>query len=131
MNGKDVADHIASCGKACKLCVDANFCDGCRSRNPQMARWQKRDGCFQYICSKRKKLNGCWECAEAPCEKDMFLEELPLRVFVSYAKEEGVDRLGESLFRNQIHGIIFPKAYDKANNEAEIKELLTSYMSKG
>ena len=130
MNEKDIANNFGSCGRACKLCEHAAYCDGCHSHNPQMARAQTKDGCFQYICCKRKKIKGCWECEDFPCERDMFTGSSGtcLKVFVKCIQEEGVDQLGKYLFRNGLKGIVCREggAYERLASEAEVYELLKS-----
>lgn len=128
MNEKDVANNMGCCGRACKLCEQAAYCDGCHSHNPQMARSQTKDGCFQFICCRRKKLNGCWECDEFPCERDMFAgnSAMSLKTFVKCAQIEGIEQVGKFLFRNSLRGIVYREncIYDQMNSEAEVMELL-------
>lgn len=131
MNEKDVIASVGRCGLICALCHEATFCGGCKSKNPNCAKHAKKEGCYQYRCSKRKGLEGCWECDEAPCEYDMFSQEHSIRnrAFVRFAKYEGVEELGKCVFRNSIYGIRYGlgKDYDQFETEEEVVRLLTKH----
>ena len=131
MNEKDVIENIGRCGKICTFCKDSAFCRGCTSNNAACARHGKREGCFQYRCSKQKGIQGCWECDDAPCEMDVFSKENNIRhrAFIRFAKYEGVEELGKCVFHNMIHGILYGegKDYDHFETEEEVVRLLTSH----
>lgn len=131
MNEKDVIENIGRCGKICTFCKDSAFCRGCTSNNAACARHGKREGCFQYRCSKQKGIQGCWECDDAPCEMDVFSKENNIRnrAFIRFAKYEGVEELGKCVFHNMIHGILYGegKDYDHFKTEEEVVRLLTSH----
>lgn len=131
MNEKDVIENIGRCGKICTFCRDSAFCRGCTSNNAACARHGKRDGCFQYRCSSKKGIQGCWECDDAPCEMDVFSKENNIRnrAFIRFAKYEGVEELGKCVFHNMIHGILYGegKDYDRFETEEEVVRLLTSH----
>lgn len=125
MNQHDVTKSIAYCGLVCALCHEGATCDGCRQGQGRCA---SKDGCFQYNCCRKKGIQGCWECADAPCGKDMFSREHDrrLRAFVRCAKEEGLEKLGTYIFKNQICGIQYgyDKDYDHLSSEEEVLQLL-------
>lgn len=128
MNEKDVVNNLGYCGKVCLFCEKAVFCEGCRARKPLQARWNSRDGCYHYGCCRKKGINGCWECEDAPCEHDEYAtsHDPMMRAFAVYAKEHGVDALGKAVFINQIRGILYGegKAYDHLEHEEDVIEVL-------
>jgi hypothetical protein len=77
---------------------------------------QQQDGCFQYDCCVSKKINGCWECDDFPCENDMFSanHDIRIRAFVRLAREDGIHKLAEYVLKNQQNGILYGhnKYYD-------------------
>lgn len=131
MNEIDVMNNLGSCGKTCKLCSKADECDGCREKKARHARKNSLEGCYPYFCCRRKGIDGCWQCAEGPCDKDVFAASekgsMMLRAFVMCAKEEGTLALGTYVFQNQIHGISFAsKRYMDCQDEEEVLSLLHS-----
>lgn len=130
MNEKDVTESIGYCGLVCALCHNAKFCSGCKSNNP-VCKHRSAEGCYQYQCCREKGINGCWECDDAPCDKDMFSCEHNIRnrAFIRFAKYEGVEELGKCVFTNQMRGIIYGygKDYDHFDNENDVVKLLTEH----
>ena len=128
MTINEVANSIAYCGLVCKLCHLADTCDGCKSENNCCGKHLSVNGCYQYKCCKERGLNGCWECEDFCCEKDMFSDahDIRLRAFVRYAKEEGVAKLAEYVLNNQQHGILYGhnKDYDGLGSEEAVLKLL-------
>lgn len=128
MDTKDIAANIGYCGLICSLCHEANKCDGCKSDNNCCGRHVSEEGCFHFNCCVEKGINGCWECEDGPCNKDMFSEhhDVRNRTFVKVAKIEGLDNLMEYVHENQKNGIHYGwnKDYDNLDNEAAVIDLL-------
>lgn len=128
MNAIDVANHIGCCGRICKLCSKADECNGCRDKKAKNARKNTPEGCTPYFCCRRKGIEGCWQCEEGPCDKDVFSEKQGtcLKGFVLCAKEEGVLQLGNYVFQNDILGIRYEskETYMACKDEAEVIDLL-------
>ena len=124
----EVKDSIAYCGLICKLCHLASTCDGCKSENNCCGRHLSEKSCYQYKCSVERGINGCWECEDFSCDKDMFSKthDIRLKAFVQLAKEEGVEKLAEYILKNQQNGIIYGhnKDYDGLESEDAVLRLL-------
>jgi hypothetical protein len=128
MTINEVTDSIAYCGLVCKFCHLANTCDGCKSENNCCGRHLSTGGCYQYNCCKERGLNGCWECKDFSCGKDMFSDshDIRLRAFVRCVKEESLNKLAEYVLRNQQNGIYYGhnKDYDGLGSEEAVLRLL-------
>lgn len=128
MNIKDIAQNMGYCGLICGLCHGADKCGGCKSDNNCCGRHLSENGCFQFNCCVEKNINGCWECAEGPCDKDMFSEhhDIRNRTFVKVAKNEGIEKLAAYVLENQKNGIMYGwnKDYDNLENEEAVIDLL-------
>ena len=128
MSIKEVADSIGYCGLICRFCHESDHCNGCKSNNNCCGRHLSEQGCFQYNCCVNKGINGCWECSESPCTKDMFNEHHNIRnrTFVKVAKAEGIDKLAQYVLVNQNNGILYGwnKDYDNLESEEAIIDLL-------
>lgn len=119
---EEIKDSIAYCGLVCKLCNEGKSgkCIGCRG---------KCSGCSIMECAQDKKINGCWECNEFPCDNGMFKNKRN-RVFLQIAKEEGLHSLATYLKKNYDQGIEYHKTdgsmgdYDILDSEEEILQLL-------
>ena len=124
----EVANSIAYCGLVCEFCHLSDTCDGCKSDNNCCGRHLSTEGCYQYNCCVERGLNGCWECEDFYCKKDMFSNphDVRLRAFVRCAKEEGVEKLAEYVLKNQQNGIYYghQKDYDGLGNEEAVLKLL-------
>jgi hypothetical protein len=124
----EVSCSIGYCGLVCKLCHLADKCEGCKSDHNCCGRHLSESGCYQYNCCVDKKINGCWECSDFSCGKDMFSDnhDIRLRVFVRCAKEEGIERLAEYIITNQQNGIQYgyKKDYDNLESEEAVLKLL-------
>jgi len=125
---EEVKNNIAYCGLVCKFCHLADTCDDCKSANNCCGRHLSPEGCHQYNCCTERGLNGCWECEDFYCEKDMFSDshDIRLRAFVRCAKEEGIEKLAEYVLKNQRNGIYYghQKDYDGLGNEEVVLKLL-------
>ncbi|MDZ5253705.1 DUF3795 domain-containing protein [Clostridium sp. LIBA-8841] len=128
MNIESITKRIGYCGLICPLCHEADKCSGCKSENNCCGRHLSSEGCFQFNCCIKEGINGCWECEEAPCDKDMFSEEHDIknRTFVKVAKNEGIEKLAQYVAENQSKGIIYGwnKDYDNLGSEEAIVDLL-------
>ena len=119
---EEIKDSIAYCGLVCKLCNEGKSgkCIGCRG---------KCNGCSIKDCAQGRKINGCWECNEFPCEEEMFKNKRS-KTFINLAKDEGVHSLAEYLKRNNDNDVQYHKAdgshgdYDILDNEEQILKLL-------
>ena len=86
---------IAYCGLACCVCSENKDCIGCQSGGCEIHGW-----CKNYNCCREKGLNGCWECAEFPCDGSM-LDKPRIRAFAEFARRYGADELEKCLIRNK------------------------------
>ena len=128
MDAKELSDHIGYCGLVCLLCHEAGKCGGCKSQKNTCARYLSQQGCYQYTCCTSRGLAGCWECDEAPCDKDMFSEhhDIRNRTFIKVAKEEGIVKLAQYVLTNQHNGILYGwnKDYDNLGSAEAVTDLL-------
>jgi len=128
MDSKDIAHNIGYCGLVCSLCHEADVCGGCKSDSNCCGRHMSEEGCFQFDCCVNKGLNGCWECTESPCDRDMFSEhhDIRNRTFVKIAKMEGIEMLAEYVAKNQKNGIFYGwnRDYDHLESEEAVIDLL-------
>lgn len=92
---------IAYCGLACCVCSENKSCSGC-----QAGGCETHGDCKNYHCCREKKLNGCWECSEFPCEGTM-LDQPRIRGFAQFVKEYGTDELVRCLMKNKASGICY------------------------
>ena len=114
---------LAVCGLACVLCKEEK-CQGCKAR-------EKAQGseCGIYNCATSKGLDGCYQCKDFPCDKDM-LQGIRNRAFNRYAKQYGKQALLDSLKTNFENGITYHRAdgltgdYDRCKTEQDVFELL-------
>lgn len=120
----NIEKGIAYCGLACCVCSENEQCAGCRNEGCKDKEW-----CKSYNCCRMKKINGCWECADFPCENEM-LNKLRIRAFADFIKEYGEERLLKCLKRNEESGIVYHYKgqligdYDKSESEDEIIRML-------
>lgn len=128
MTVNEIADSIGYCGLVCKLCHLADKCSGCKSEHNCCGRHLSDNGCYQYNCCTGKGIAGCWECESFPCGEDMFSDshDIRLRAFVRCAKEEGIQKLAEYVFKNMQKGIKYgyKKDYDGLDSEEAVLNLL-------
>jgi len=131
---KEIVDNIGYCGLLCNLCHLAIDCSGCKTENNTCARYLSETGCYQYNCCKERDLNGCWECVDFNCGKDMFSvsHDLRLRAFVRFIKDEGLEKFGKCIIENERNGIKYghQKDYDGFETEEDVIKLLKTGISK-
>jgi len=126
---KQIADSVAYCGLLCLLCQPNEVCS-CKTGN-HCGKRLSPNGCYQYNCCRSKGLNGCWECADAPCGKDMLAKDkVKIRAFVTCIREEGMDRFAEYIIRNAENGIVYHRKgifgdYDLVSEDKVLKLLRT------
>ena len=127
-NIDEVANNIGYCGLVCTFCHEAKSCGGCKSKTNDCARHKSESGCYQYNCCVSRGIAGCWECESAPCDKDMFSKDHDIRnrVFVKCAKAEGIRKLAQYVYINQMNGIQYGwnKDYDNLGSEEAVLDLL-------
>ena len=136
MNIEQIKNSISYCGLICLLCRDDIECS-CR-RDNHCGKRLSLEGCFQYTCCVSKNLNGCWECPEAPCDKDMFSPidknrisaRRKLRAFITCIKEDGIEKFSQYIINNIEKGIVYHRNgiygdYDLENEEDILKLLRT------
>lgn len=128
MKPKEIIDNIGYCGLICSLCHLAKDCSGCKSKNNSCGKYLSESGCYQYNCCKERNLDGCWECEDFSCGKDMFSEshDLRLRAFVHFIKKEGIEKLAICIIENEKRGIKYgyQKDYDGLQTEEDVIKLL-------
>ena len=120
----DRSKGIAYCGLACCVCGENKDCAGCRNDG-----CEDKDWCKSYQCCPDRGLNGCWECAEFPCDNPMF-QKPRVRAFVRFIAEHGENKLLDCLARNEAAGIRYhydgqlTGDYDTPQTEEEILHLI-------
>ena len=125
MRPNEIIKNMGYCGLICSLCHLAKDCSGCKSNHNTCARYLSETGCYHYNCCRERNLNGCWECVDFNCGKDMFSDthDLRLRAFIRYIKDEGLKELAKCIIKNERNGIKYghkkdynsPKVYIPAN----------------
>jgi hypothetical protein len=130
MNKQALVESIAYCGLVCGMCHLSAECDFCKNTASLCAR---SEVCYQRNCCIHRKLQGCWECAEFPCGKDMHstTHDLRIRAFVAFIKAEGTETLVDCLLTNEANGIHYGKGkdYDGKSSEEEVIRLLKTGLS--
>jgi hypothetical protein len=120
-------NSVAYCGLICSFCCTDGRCS-CKSDN-NCGKRLSSEGCYQYNCCTSKGINGCWECADSPCGKDMLaIDKIKMRAFVRCIKEEGIQKFIEYLEQNEKDGIVYHRTgvigdYD-LSSESEVLNLL-------
>lgn len=129
MDAEHLQKSVAYCGLVCSFCGVSEVCS-CKGEN-HCGKRLSPNGCYQYACCRSKGIQGCWECAGAPCEKDMLdVKKIKLRAFIRCIKEDGLERFCEYLAENQRNGIIYHRRgifgdYD-LESEEDVLTLLRS-----
>ena len=104
MDEKRLSTRIAHCGLVCAFCSMGAACD-CHTSN-FCPKQHSSEGCYQFTCSTEKGLRGCWECDDAPCDKDMHVH-VKIRAFIRCIKEEGLEKFCQYLSINEKNGIVY------------------------
>ncbi len=125
MDKQALIDSIAYCGLVCGRCHQRTECDGCKNTAKLCSRSAV---CYQRNCCIQRGLQGCWECTEFPCGKDMHgpSHDLRIRAFVTFIKTEGAETLIDCLLKNEAQGIFYGhhRDYDGKQSEEEVIQLL-------
>lgn len=130
MDKEEVAGSVAYCGLVCKLCHLADECDGCKNTASKCANHSQHwEGCFHRKCCIDKNINGCWECDDFPCNKEMFdtdTHDIKVRACVRCIREDGMEKFIDYIIKNERNGIrySYQKDYDFMKNEEEVLHLL-------
>ena len=120
-------NSVAYCGLICSFCSTDGRCS-CKTDN-HCGKRLSSEGCYQYNCCTSKGINGCWECADSPCGKDMLaIDKIKMRAFVRCIKEEGIHKFIEYLEQNEKDGIVYHRTgvigdYD-LSSESDVLNLL-------
>lgn len=128
MTVEQIKNSISFCGLICCLCSTDGSCD-CRMEN-------HCGSCFQYACCRERGLDGCWECPDFSCDKDMFDEKhLRVKTFVKCIQEDGIDLFSQYILQNMKNGILYHRNgytgdYD-LDTEEEILHLLRTGEMRG
>lgn len=118
---------IAYCGLVCSFCCPDGKCS-CKSDN-NCGKRLSPEGCYQYNCCISKGINGCWECSDSPCDKDMLAsDKIKMRAFVRRIKEDGIQKFISCLEQNEKDEIVYHRSgvigdYD-LSNENDVLQLL-------
>lgn len=119
---QEIAESIAPCGFICGMCYNTVSCDcpGCQNEDEVCP--------IRHCCGKRK-IRGCWECAEFPCCECNF-RGVRIRAFLRCVKDEGPEALAGYLLRNARGGIryhfgkTYAGDYDACRTEQQVLDLL-------
>lgn len=128
METKQLEKSVACCGLICGLC---NTTGSCSCRGDHCGKRLSPDGCYQYDCCKRKNINGCFECEDAPCGRDMLAaDKIKMRAFVRCIKEDGIERFSGYIVKNMENGVVYHRKdifgdYDLESEEAVLALLRT------
>jgi len=137
MNAIQIEKSIAYCGLICALCSAGASCS-CKINN-HCSKKLSADGCFQYDCCTEKGLDGCWECSDAPCDKDMFtpIEDnrisarRKLRAFISCIKEDGIESFSKNITKNAEKGVVYHKNGVYGDYDLETEEKILHLLRTG
>ena len=137
MTVEQIKNSISYCGLICCLCSADGSCD-CRTKN-RCSKKHSPEGCFQYDCCVSKGLNGCWECPEAPCDKDMFApnktkrlsSRTKLRVFIKCINEDGIDMFAQCIMKNAENGIVYHRNGVYGDYDLETEEDILQLLRTG
>ena len=87
MTNKELASTVSYCGLLCGVCIHPCEGRGCKSGGGL-------EGCVHRECCVERKLEGCWECPDFPCEKGFFGEKAWRGLNIGCAetiKEKGIE----------------------------------------
>jgi len=130
MNAEQVKNGISYCGLLCCLCSTDGSCN-CKTGN-HCGKRLSTEGCCQYTCCREKELNGCWECPDFCCDKDMFNEQhLRLKTFVKCIKEDGIDKFAEYILCNFENGVAYHTSGYTGDYDLETEEEILNLLRNG
>lgn len=121
MDANKIAKSIAYCGLICPLCQSEEVCS-CKTKN-RCGKKQSEEGCYQYTCCTEKGINGCWECNQSPCGKDMLApKKIKMRAFVQCIKEDGLEEFSKYIVRNIEKGVVYHHNGVRGDYDLETEE---------
>ena len=127
MDKQEIISSIAYCGLICKLCHLSDECDGCKSKNNRCSKHLSSVGCYQFNCCVEKAINGCWECTEFPCNKDMYSDSYSpkIKAFARCIREDGIEKFTTYIIDAIKRGLDIKKEGDlDLNTEREVLRVL-------
>ncbi|MBN1797748.1 MAG: DUF3795 domain-containing protein [Spirochaetales bacterium] len=126
MNNRELENSIAYCGLVCKLCHLAGTCNGCKITETNCGKYLSQEGCYHRDCCTQKNIDGCWECDEYPCARDMFIGKTKGEIlgFCTCIKEQGKRKFIEYLVQNMKAGIKYGIESYGDLNAKQVLELL-------
>lgn len=113
---------IAYCGLICKLCFQAEKCDGCKSEINRCDRNLSDVGCFQKECCNSKGFSGCWECSELHnCSNGIYSlnNYSKVKAFALFIQKNGKEVFIKAVRNNMKKGLSVEKGKDYDNLEIE------------
>lgn len=121
MNNKEMLNGVGYCGLVCMFC---NGCNSCREKDSGIM--IEDIECYHKRCSLISNLNGCWECEKFPCSEGNMFNNIRVRSFVQFIKDEGIETFMDCIVRNQQNGITYGEKndYDKVSTSEEIIGLI-------
>lgn len=121
MNNKEMLNGVGYCGLVCMFC---NGCNNCREKDSGI-RIEDIE-CYHKRCALISGLNGCWECKKFPCSEGNMFNNIRVRSFVQFIKDEGLETFMDCIVRNQQNGITYGENndYDKVSTSEEIIGLI-------
>ena len=126
MTVDQIKHSIAYCGLLCGLCSSDGSCD-CKNNNHC-----NRQGCFQYHCCRERGYNGCWECPDFSCDKDMFNNKhLKLKAFVKCMKEDGLEAFAQYILRNMENGVIYHRNGHIGDYDLDTEDAILALLRNG
>ena len=137
MKADQIKNSIAYCGLICLLCRDESECS-CKADN-NCGKRMSPEGCFQHDCCTTKGFNGCWECPDAPCDKDMFTPIEPgrissrrkLRAFITCMKEDGIDRFAQYITDSVGRGFVYHRTGVYGDYDLDTEDLILQLLRTG
>lgn len=112
---------VGYCGLVCMFC---NGCSSCREKDLNIK--IEDIECYHKRCALSSNLNGCWECEIFPCSKGNMFNNIRVRSFVQFIKDEGLETFMDCIIKNQKNGIIYGENndYDKVTTSEKVIGLI-------
>lgn len=122
MNNIELLNGIGYCGLVCMFC---NGCSSCREKDSGIK--VEDIECYHKRCALLSNLNGCWECGKFPCSEGNMFNNVRVRSFVQFIKDEGLETFMNCIIRNQQNGIRYGEDndYDKVSTSEEVIALIS------
>ncbi len=130
MDVTQIKCSIAYCGLICGLCRPDGSCD-CKGKN-LCGKMLSPIGCYQYNCCTSKGIDGCWECPDAPCGRDMLTsEKIKLRAFIRCIREDGLTRFAEYITANEENGVVYHRCGIIGDYDLDTEEAVLALLRNG